>query len=121
MCIRDSGVVIITTKRGQKDQPLKVDYNGYVGMEMCLRDSTKPSYEEDYKADAPMNVRSQYGQGYTFPCLFHVGENGWALISETGVDSKYCGSHLSDCLLYTSAQNVIRTTTAATKAQIIHN
>ena len=57
---------------------------------------TKPSYEEEYKADAPMNVRSQYGHGYTFPCLFHVGENGWALISETGVDSKYCGSHLSD-------------------------
>ena len=48
---------------------------------------TKPSYEEEYKADAPMNVRSQYGHGYTFPCLFHVGENGWALISETGVDS----------------------------------
>ena len=28
-----NGVVIITTKRGQKDQPLKVDYNGYVGMD----------------------------------------------------------------------------------------
>ena len=27
---------------------------------------TKPSYEEEYKADAPMNVRSQYGHGYTF-------------------------------------------------------
>ena len=26
-----NGVVIITTKRGQKDQPLKVDYNGYFG------------------------------------------------------------------------------------------
>jgi CheY-like chemotaxis protein/kynurenine formamidase/two-component sensor histidine kinase len=67
---------------------------------------TKPSYEEEYKADAPMNVRSQYGHGYTFPCLFHVGENGWALISETGVDSKYCGSHLSDATadgLYTIA------------------
>ena len=67
---------------------------------------TKPSYEEEYKADAPMNVRSQYGHGYTFPCLFHVGENGWALISETGVDSKYCGSHLSDATadgLYTLA------------------
>ena len=67
---------------------------------------TKPSYEEEYKADAPMNVRSQYGHGYTFPCLFHVGENGWALISETGVDSKYCASHLSDATadgLYTIA------------------
>ncbi|WP_455673935.1 glycoside hydrolase family 97 protein [Phocaeicola sp.] len=57
---------------------------------------TKPSYEEEYKPDAPMNVRSQYGHGYTFPCLFHVGENGWALISETGVDSKYCASRLND-------------------------
>ena len=56
---------------------------------------TKPSYEEVYKADAPMSARSQYGEGYTFPCLFHV-PNGWVLISETGVDSHYCGSHLSD-------------------------
>ncbi len=28
---------------------------------------TKPSYEEEYKADAPMSERSQYGHGYTFP------------------------------------------------------
>ena len=33
---------------------------------------TKPSYEEEYKADAPMTARSQYGRGYTFPCLFHL-------------------------------------------------
>ena len=30
---------------------------------------TKPSYEEVYKADAPMTQRSQYGHGFTFPCL----------------------------------------------------
>ena len=57
---------------------------------------TKPSYEEEYKADAPMSERSQYGHGYTFPCLFRVGEDGWVLVSETGVDSRYCASHLSD-------------------------
>lgn len=57
---------------------------------------TKPSYEEEYTADAPMNVRSQYGHGYTFPCLFRIGDDGWALVSETGVDGKYCASHLSD-------------------------
>lgn len=57
---------------------------------------TKPSYEEEYKADRPMNERSQFGHGYTFPCLFKVGEEGWVLISETGVDSRYCASHLSD-------------------------
>ncbi|MDO4931956.1 MAG: glycoside hydrolase family 97 catalytic domain-containing protein [Prevotellaceae bacterium] len=58
--------------------------------------STKPSYEEEYKADAPMAEKSRYGKGYTFPCLFHVGDAGWVLVSETGVGSNYCGSHLSD-------------------------
>ena len=60
---------------------------------------TKPSYEEDYTPDAPMPVKSQFGQGYTFPCLFKVpseSRNSWMLISETGVTSQYCGSHLSD-------------------------
>ena len=57
---------------------------------------TKPSYEEEFKADAPMNERSGYGHGYTFPCLFKVGDDGWVLLSETGVDSRYCGSRLSD-------------------------
>ena len=67
---------------------------------------TKPSYEEEYKADAPMTQRSQYGHGFTFPCLFRVpgaaavpqqtGQDGWVLISETGVSSAYCGSRLSD-------------------------
>ena len=68
---------------------------------------TKPSYEEVYKADAPMNQRSQYGHGFTFPCLFRVPSvavsqqpsqqaDSWILISETGVSSAYCGSRLSD-------------------------
>lgn len=57
---------------------------------------TKPSYEEEYTVDAPMDVPSQYGHGYTFPCLFKVGDDGWVLVSETDVDSRYCASHLSD-------------------------
>lgn len=60
---------------------------------------TKPSYEEEYAADAPMTERSRFGQGYTFPCLFKTTGNGttrWVLISETGVNSSYCASHLSD-------------------------
>lgn len=64
------------------------DHKGWMG--------TKPSYEEEYKADAPMTDKSQYGKGYTFPCLFHIGNDGWVLVSETGVGSNYCGSHLSD-------------------------
>jgi hypothetical protein len=58
-------------------------------------EQTKPSYEEEYGADAPMDTKSQYGHGYVFPALFHLPE-GWVLISETGVTSAYCGSHLSD-------------------------
>jgi hypothetical protein len=56
---------------------------------------TKPSYEEEYVPDEPIGTPSKYGIGYTFPGLFHIGEN-WALISETGVNSLYCGSKLSD-------------------------
>ena len=33
-----NGVIIITTKRGQKDQPLKVDYNGYFGVDNIPKD-----------------------------------------------------------------------------------
>ncbi|MCM1332243.1 MAG: glycoside hydrolase family 97 protein [Bacteroides sp.] len=57
---------------------------------------TKPSYEEKYTNDAPMTEKSQYGHGYTFPALFHIGDDGWVLLSETGVDGSYCGSRLSD-------------------------
>ncbi len=57
---------------------------------------TSPSYESGYEADAPMGKPTSRNQGYVFPGLFHVGDNGWALISETGVRSLYCGAHLSD-------------------------
>lgn len=65
---------------------------------------SKPSYEEVYRADIPVGERSQYGQGYTFPCLFKVpaaeasssAEPVWVLVSETGTDSRYCACHLTD-------------------------
>lgn len=57
---------------------------------------SKPSYEEFYVADAAMDSVSEYGHGYTFPALFRIGDDGWALLSETGVDGYYCASHLSD-------------------------
>ena len=88
-------------------------------------EQTKPSYEEGYSADAPMDTPSQYGHGYIFPALFHYSKESWnqgnpvqgtgkknprfqnsldkksssdfwILLSETGVGSNYCGSHLSD-------------------------
>ena len=71
---------------------------------------TKPSYEEDYKADAPLTARSAFGEGYTFPCLFKVPlsaepqkgkkktepQVGWVLINETGLTGSYVASHISD-------------------------
>lgn len=80
---------------------------------------TKPSYEEDYTADAPLATPSRFGEGYTFPCLFRIyaqageqsskpvanqvpnassctQENVWVLVGETGVGGNYVGSHLSD-------------------------
>ena len=58
-------------------------------------EQTKPSYEEVYCADGAMDTPSKYNHGYIFPALFHLPK-GWILISETGVSSAYCGSHLSD-------------------------
>ncbi len=54
---------------------------------------TFPSYETPYMADDVMG-KNGWGEGYTFPCLFRTGEHGWVLISETGVDSRYCASRL---------------------------
>lgn len=57
---------------------------------------TKPSYEEEYIIDAPLDTKSQYGHGFTFPALFRIGDKGWVLISETGVNRNYCASRLTD-------------------------
>lgn len=54
---------------------------------------TAPSYETSYTLDDSMG-KNGIGEGYTFPCLFKVNNQGWVLISETGVDSGYCGSKL---------------------------
>lgn len=54
---------------------------------------TSPSYETPYTADDAMG-KNGWGEGYTFPCLFRNGDNGWVLVSETGVDGSYCASRL---------------------------
>ena len=56
---------------------------------------TAPSYESSYTADVAMSTNTDKN-GYVFPGLFHVGENGWVLLSETGVSSLYTASHLSN-------------------------
>ncbi len=54
---------------------------------------TSPSYESGYTND--QNVTTTDSEtGYVFPGLFRLEDNGWVLLSETGVNSLYCASHL---------------------------
>ena len=54
---------------------------------------TAPSYEQPYFADDQPGKNAN-GLGFIFPALFRV-PNGWVLISETGVTSAYCASHIT--------------------------
>lgn len=56
---------------------------------------TSPSYESGYTNNEPVGKSRPGSQGYVFPGLFRIGDDGWALISETGVNSQYVASHLS--------------------------
>lgn len=93
----DTGSIVI------ESEATGFDFPSYTTTFLCPQSDpmigwkrTKPSYEEEYTPDAPLTQRSQYGRGFTFPCLFRIGNDGWVLVSETGVDSRYCASHLSD-------------------------
>lgn len=57
---------------------------------------TSPSYESGYTNDEPVGRGTHGKLGYVFPGLFRIGDDGWVLLSETGVNSQYCASHLSD-------------------------
>lgn len=63
---------------------------------------TAISYESGYEADAALGKKSEFG--YVFPGLFRVGNEGWVLLSETGVDAQYVASHLDT----TSEKNVYK-------------
>lgn len=65
---------------------------------------TSPSYETNYELDGMLGSNG-FGSGFLFPCLFRNGDNGWILISETGIAGDYCGTHLSNAggSLYTIA------------------
>lgn len=54
---------------------------------------TTPSYETPYTPDGNTGENG-FGNGYSFPCLFRNGNDGWILISETGIAGDYCASHL---------------------------
>lgn len=62
-----NGVIIITTKRGQKDQPLKVDYNGYFGVDYIpnnVYDVMNADQYSQYIAQAAANSDTPLPSGY---------------------------------------------------------
>lgn len=63
-----NGVIIITTKRGQKDQPLKVDYKGYFGVDNIpsdVYDVMNADQYSQYLGQAAANSNTPLPSGYT--------------------------------------------------------
>lgn len=63
-----NGVIIITTKRGQKDQPLKVDYTGYFGVDNIpsdVYDVMNADQYSQYLGQAAANSNTPLPSGYT--------------------------------------------------------
>ena len=62
-----NGVIIITTKNGQKDQPLKVDYSGYVGVDKIssgVYDVMNADQDSQYIGQACTNSGTPIPGGY---------------------------------------------------------
>ncbi|HRS52247.1 MAG TPA: glycoside hydrolase family 97 catalytic domain-containing protein [Candidatus Marinimicrobia bacterium] len=55
---------------------------------------SQPSYEEFYNMEISVGTPSPYQAGWVLPALFNYG-NFWISITETAVDTNYCGSRLS--------------------------
>ncbi len=63
-----NGVVIITTKGGKKDQPLKVDYKGYFGVDIIdkgVYDVMNASQYSNYLGQASANSGTPLAGGYS--------------------------------------------------------
>lgn len=95
--IKGSACIVIESEKTGFDFPQQTTtFLCPMATPMSGWERTKPSYEEEYTPDEPIGTPSKFGYGHTFPCLFHIDRNHWALVSETGVGSTYCASHLSE-------------------------
>lgn len=55
---------------------------------------SQPSYEEYYNMNIPVGTIAPNQAGWVMPALFNFGKY-WICITETAVDTNYCGSRLS--------------------------
>ncbi|RZS65476.1 glycosyl hydrolase family 97 [Pseudobacter ginsenosidimutans] len=67
-------------------QPMQAAKTGF--------ESTNPAYEENYRQNIP--VTSASPTGWAYPALFKQKEDIWILISEAGLDGKYCATRLKN-------------------------
>lgn len=68
-----NGVVIITTKNGQKDQPLKVDYKGYFGVDQVSNDKYDLMNADQYSNYLGIAASNS---GTPLPGGYSLGEDG---------------------------------------------
>jgi hypothetical protein len=66
-------------------QPMSKAKSGWEG---C-----NPAYEEYYQMGVGVDAKSPIGEGWVYPALFNEGDT-WVAISETGLGTNYCGTHL---------------------------
>jgi hypothetical protein len=52
-----------------------------------------PAYEDLYR-QVPSGTSAPQADGWAFPALFKTATGPWALLTESGMDGQYCGSHL---------------------------
>lgn len=67
-------------------QPMQAAKTGF--------ESTNPAYEENYRQNIPVTTASP--TGWAYPALFKLQANNWVLISEAGLDGKYCATRLKN-------------------------
>jgi len=66
-------------------QPMQIAKSGW--------ERSNPAYEENYRQNIPVTDSSTFGAGWIYPALFHYKDN-WVLITESFLDSNYCGTRL---------------------------
>ena len=66
-------------------QPMQVAKSGW--------NKSNPAYEEHYRQNISVTDTSTFGAGWVYPALFHH-EDSWILITESFLDSNYCGTRL---------------------------
>jgi alpha-glucosidase len=71
-------------------QPMSVAKTGW--------SQVNPCYEEFYEKNIPVGTPSPLKAGWVFPALFQSA-NKWLLITEAGMDGRYCGSKLDNTTL----------------------